>query len=218
MPKSAFRDLKDAELSDLESDSGSERTFPVHPVTVPPLGTIRPVSTSIFSALFSQPSGSADFFNRLRDQKVKLESAYMCDLNTVKGIVRVVNLDFHKSVEIKYSMDDWVTSGSVPGAYLPGSCDGFSDKFSFTIDISSIKGQVGKKVHFCICFSCCNNQYWDNNNGRNYTFQCFGAPITVQRNAISKKSQEIGYKPGQFNYGMSQSPSAMSDDPWQRYL
>jgi len=31
VPKSAFRDLKDAELSDIESDSGSEFQYPVQP-------------------------------------------------------------------------------------------------------------------------------------------------------------------------------------------
>lgn len=227
VPKSAFRDLKDAELSDLESNSdGSERSFPVQPPLGPPPVSPMPKSslaTPTFSPLFSQPSGTPDFFNRLRDQKVKLESAYMCDISTVKGVVRVVNLDFHKSVFAKYSLDEWETSADVQAAYMPGSCDGFSDKFVFTIDLSCIKGQVGKKVHFCICFTCSSNQYWDNNNGRNYIFQCFGAP-NVQRSSapiptsMTSKPYQQQVKPLPSHYGMSQSPSAINDDPWQRYL
>ena len=237
VPKSAFQDLKDAELSDLESDGSgsSERTFPVHPPSAPPTvavtslsksrDTLVTLSSATFSPLFSQPSGKADFFNRLRDQKVKLESAYMCDMSTVKGIVRVVNLDFHKSLLIRYTLDDWATSQDSQAAYIPGSCDGFSDKFTFTIDISSIRGQVGKKVQFCICFTCSNNQYWDNNTNRNYIFQCFGTSSSktlsdnvdaVKKSLTTPKPYYTQIKPlGHFS--MSQSPSA-TDDPWQRYL
>ena len=239
VPKSAFSDLKDAELSDLESDSGSDRTFPVQPLSRPPLNSFSQSKslTSSFSPLFSQPSGTTDFFNKLRDQKVKLESAYMCDVNTIKGIVRVVNLDFHKSVNIKYTMDDWVSSTDLQAAYMSGSCDGFSDKFVFTIDITSIKNQIGKKVCFCVCFNCSQNKYWDNNNGRNYTFQCFAAP---SNSAVPRKSaalpvtsavavqppfifgsnfqnQQQQAKPLP-SYCMSQSPTALNLDPWQRYF
>ena len=86
VPKSAFQDLKDAELSDLDSDSGSDRAFPVQPPSGPPIshqhgghnsrktGPYSAVPT--FSPLFSQPSGNSDFFNKLRDRKVILENAF----------------------------------------------------------------------------------------------------------------------------------------------
>ena len=239
VPKSAFSDLKDAELSDLESTdsgSGSERgTFPVHPPTTlatssgryPHLTNSQNMpsttkSTPSFSPLFAQPSGCPDFFNRLRDQKVRLESAYMSSVSTIKGIVRVVNLDFHKSVTIKYTSNDWASSSETQASYLPGSCDGFSDKFVFILDISDIVGQIGKKVQFCLCFSCGQNQYWDNNSGKNYIFQCFGGPqvqksVPVPANhQFRSQSQQNQVKPlGHF--GMGASPST-NDDPWQRYL
>ena len=48
VPKSAFQDLKDAELSDLESDGSgsSERTFPVHPPSAPPTVAVTSLSKS----------------------------------------------------------------------------------------------------------------------------------------------------------------------------
>ena len=159
VPKSAFQDLKDAELSDLDSDSGSDRAFPVQPPSGPPAhqhGAANrqtgPSSAAqpTFSPLFSQPSGSPDFFNRLRDRKVILENAYMSDLTTVKGIVRVVNLDFHKSVFVRYTLNDWSTTSDTSASYMSGSSDGFSDKFVFNIDVNSIKGHVGRKIQFCI--------------------------------------------------------------------
>lgn len=175
VPKSAFQGLKDAELSDLDSDSGSDQAFPVQPPSGPlPQEAIRPLLAPIFSPLFSQPRGSPDFFNKLRDLKVSLENAYMSDLTTVKGIVKVVNLDYHKSIYVHYTLDDWSTTSDTSASYMSGSSDGFSDKFVFNIDINSIKGLVGRKIQFCICFTCSNNQYWDNNSGKNYIFQCFG--------------------------------------------
>lgn len=233
VPRSAFQDLKDAELSDLDSDSGSERTFPVLPPVGPPTSAnatpSQPSKVPTFSPLFNQPSGSSDFFNRLRDQKVSLESAYMSDLSTIKGIVRVVNLDFHKSVFARYTLDDWATTSDATGAYMSGSCDGFSDKFTFTIDVSSIKGQAGKKVHFSICFSCSNNQYWDNNSNKNYTFQCFGtppvrsssAPVTASSRTTTASRSPVmpAYRPSAQHYQPSaSSPSTMCDDPWGRFM
>ena len=240
VPKSAFQDLKDAELSDLDSDSGSDRAFPVQPPTGPPSSRSRPFRTGgsaasstptpTFSPLFSQPSGSSDFFSKLRDRKVSLESAYMCDLTTIKGIVRVVNLDFHKSVFVRYTLNEWSTTSDVHAAYMSGSCDGFSDKFVFNIDISSLKGQVGRKVQFCICFTCNQNQYWDNNMGKNYTFQCFGAPTSAQTSAtpiipIAAQPQRSLALPAYSaprnvqptNQAAAFSPSA-NDDPWQRFM
>ena len=244
VPKSAFQDLKDAELSDLDSDSGSDRAFPVQPPSGPPIthqhgghnsrktGPYSAVPT--FSPLFSQPSGSSDFFNKLRDRKVILENAYMSDLTTVKGIVRVVNLDFHKSVFVRYTLDEWSTTSDTSASYMSGSSDGFSDKFVFNIDVNSIKGIVGRKIQFCICFTCSNNQYWDNNSGKNYIFQCFGGSGGASKSAgvnplapptsipiptfgvrpISGQSSSISTLLSQFG---ASSPSAMLDDPWQRY-
>ena len=178
-----------------------------------------PKPNPTFSPLFAQPSGNSDFFTLLRDQKVKLESAWMSTFDTVKGTVRVVNLDFHKAVSVKYTVDDWATSSDTQGSYVKGSCDGFSDKFSFNLDISAIKGQIGKKVQFCLCFCCGQNQYWDNNNGRNYSFQCFGAPQVQKSVPMPNRTQnsynQIPAKPPG-NFGIAASPSMISD-PWQKF-
>jgi len=132
VPKSAFKDLKDADISDLESDSGSEVYSSEHQQDK------LPTSSPTVVPLFNQPGGTSKFFTLLRDKKVCLENAHMTDSETIRGTVRVVNLDFNKKILVVYTFDDWNTSSAVGGTYLQGSCDGFSDKFTFLLNYSPV--------------------------------------------------------------------------------
>ena len=231
VPKSAFRDLKDAKLSDIESDSGSELHCSAHsPAGLSSFSLWPCRSAPTLAPLFTQPCSTPRFFTLLRDQKVCLESACVSDLKTIKGTVRVINLDFNKRVVVRYTSDNWQTSSEVDAAYLNGSCDGFSDKFTFSIDYSSIAGSVGKRLQFCLKFECAGNVYWDNNGGNNFIFQSFGpsplsstfgrpswrrrVPVVTPPVAVSTTAQSSAS--GQCAF-LSQSP-AMLDDPWHRYL
>ena len=84
VPKSAFDDLKNAELGDMESDfcSGFRQRFKVHPLTTVPSSGLH----TTFLPLFVQPSSDPYFFDCLREKKVKLENAYMSGISTIKGI------------------------------------------------------------------------------------------------------------------------------------
>ena len=177
---------------------------------------------------------STGFFTNLRDKKVCLESAYMSDLKTIRGTVRVVNLDFNKKVVVRFTTDDWRTTSDVDAVYLNGSCDGFSDKFNFCLDYSSISGMVGKRLQFCLKFECAGIEYWDNNSGRNYVFQCFGPSVLASQfghqSESRRKSPPISapvpvtaQQPFQRTPASHMVPTfshspGMHDDPWLRYL
>jgi protein phosphatase 1 regulatory subunit 3A/B/C/D/E len=134
---------------------------------------------------------------------------------------------------VRYTTDEWLTSTDVNAVYLNGSCDGFSDKFTFSVDYSRIAGMVGKKLQFCLKFVCAGNEYWDNNAGKNYVFQCFGpSPLSAtfgkppwRRRAATVTTAAAGVpSPLTSNNNInchneyySQSP-AMHEDPWLRYL
>jgi protein phosphatase 1 regulatory subunit 3A/B/C/D/E len=122
------------------------------PPTGPPITPSfkAPNSVPTIAPLFNQPSGSLDFFNNLRDKKVCLESAFMSDLTTIKGIVRVVNLDYNKRIVVRYTTDDWLTVSEAIGDYIIGSCDGFSDKFNIELDYADISGKVGRRLQVSI--------------------------------------------------------------------
>lgn len=135
-----------------------------------------PSSDKILLALFQQPGGETNFLDRVRDNQVCLENAIVDDpvALSITGTVRVRNLDFNKSVHIRYSLDSWKSFSDLQALYVQNSCDGFSDKFTFLMYVNTIA--VGQRLEFAVRFQCKGVQYWDNNNGANYCFQCL--PVT----------------------------------------
>lgn len=134
-----------------------------------------PILEKILVPLFQQPGGMPGFLDLVREQNVCLENAIVTDpiCLTISGTVRVRNLDFNKSVHLRYSLDSWHSYSDFQAMYIPNSCDGFSDKFSFTIFGNPL--QVGQRIEMAVRFSCKGDQYWDSNFGVNYCFQCLPA-------------------------------------------
>lgn len=129
----------------------------------------------IIVPLFQQPGVSPNFLDIVQLQNVALENAAVTDpiCLTITGLVRVRNLDFNKSVHIRYTLDAWQSYSDLQAEYVPSSCDGFSDKFSFTVFGNSM--EIGQRIEIAIRFSCKGEQFWDNNYGVNYCFQCMPA-------------------------------------------
>lgn len=145
--------------------------------------------------LFQQPGGMANFLDVVRERRVCLENALVQDPVTlaIQGTVRVINLDFHKSVHIRYTLNAWRNFSDLQATYVPNSCDGFSDKFSFVLYCHTLS--VGQRLEFAVRFQCKGMQYWDNNSGANYCFQCLPAssstgyiPITADESRRSSWS------------------------------
>lgn len=178
IPNSAYDDLKDADLSESTSDislnsSSADSKYPFS-ITAKPEKLLVP--------LFQQPAGMGNFLERVREQQVCLENALVADpvALSVSGTVRVRNLDFNKSVHIRYSLDSWKTFADLQAVYVPNSCDGFSDTFSFLLYVNKLA--VGQRLEFAVRFQCKGCQYWDSNSGTNYSFQCLPA---TQNNSLA---------------------------------
>ncbi|XP_017885661.1 glycogen-binding subunit 76A isoform X2 [Ceratina calcarata] len=135
--------------------------------------------------LFEQPGGSLNFLDLVKRRKVCLENVLVQDpvALSVHGTVRVVNLDFHKSVHIRYTLNCWANFSDLRASYVANSCDGFTDKFSFVLSCHTLP--VGQRLEFAVRFHCKGEQYWDNNDGANYCFQCLPA----------SSSSSVGYAP-----------------------
>lgn len=167
VPRSAFEDL--------------EITMPgAQPVQLgPPLD-------KVLVPMFQQPGALPAFLEKVRDKQVCLENAAVTDpiSLTITGTVRVRNLDFHKSVHIRYSLDNWRSYSDLTANYVENSCDGFSDKFTFILFGNSL--QVGQRIEMAIRFQAKGEQFWDNNYGANYCFQCL--PCNTMRSMAAVPS------------------------------
>jgi len=226
VPKSAYKDLKDAELSDLDSETSSESPFPSFSSRLNLLSsgrsspmaranTVANAPSSTLVPMFNQPGGFANFFDLLRERKVCLENAFMSDCKSVRGTIRVQNVGFHKSVSLMYTTNEWARQTELEAEYLQGSCDGYSDKFTFFLSVA--QPSVGQRLQFCIRYTVNDQKYWDNNEGRNYVFQCTGMTAGTSGSRPSSSAAPIPQARSS-SHSIAHSPSAMSEEPWLRYL
>lgn len=216
VPRSAFQDLAPDPIFDPLVSSPS-------PWEMGPSSRVRTVSRRPrryhLTPIFPQPGAAADFIDRIRDRCICLESAMEEDVDdeeddgsdyfgvngwSVLGTVRVRNLAFHKTVHARASADGWRSHADVPASYLPGSCDGFSDRFAFEIrpgipPTGGVFGAApfprrlpnGGRLEFAVRFQCQGSQYWDNNLGANYVFSV--EPLinpAISNNNNNKPSEE----------------------------
>jgi len=206
IPKAAFEDL-DVNLSDYEIGSPVvKKTF------IPPQ---LPLTTSLVP-MFNQPGGTPNFFETVLDNKICLENAFMDGPSAVFGIVRVLNISFHKSVTVRWTVNDWSTSTDTPCEYVQGSSSGNTDKFSFKLVTANLT--VGSRLQFCLKYDCA-GEHWDSNGGANYVFQVFLNSNPSSRNIPMARAQPIATRntPRPFRLA-SHSPSQHGDDPWLRFM
>ncbi|XP_039716704.1 protein phosphatase 1 regulatory subunit 3A [Pteropus medius] len=127
----------------------------------------------VLSPLFDLPSSKEDLMQQLQGQKAILESAeYLPRSTCMKGIIRVLNISFEKLVYVRMSLDDWQTHYDILAEYVPNSCDGETDQFSFKITLVPPYQKDGSKVEFCIRYETSLGTFWSNNNGTNYILVC----------------------------------------------
>lgn len=127
----------------------------------------------VLSPLFELPSSKEELMEQLQVQKAVLESTeYLPGSTSVKGIIRVLNISFEKLVYVRMSLDDWQSHYDILAEYVPNSCDGETDQFSFKISLVPPYQKDGSKVEFCIRYETSVGTFWSNNNGTNYVLVC----------------------------------------------
>ncbi|XDB49751.1 hypothetical protein AB1E18_003319 [Capra hircus] len=127
----------------------------------------------VLSPQFGLPSSKEDLMQQLQVQKAVLESTeYPPGSTSMKGIIRVLNISFEKLVYVRMSLDDWQSYYDILADYIPNSCDGETDQFSFKISLVPPYQKDGSKVEFCIRYETSVGTFWSNNNGTNYVLVC----------------------------------------------
>ncbi|XP_064212097.1 protein phosphatase 1 regulatory subunit 3B isoform X1 [Tribolium castaneum] len=121
---------------------------------------------------FPQPASDyVQFRKTLETKKVSLENVIVKEPeDLIVGTVKVNNISFQKEVIVRISSDNWKTFEDAFCNFVPNAGSSMSpayvlyDTFSFKIPLRP----RAKKVEFCVCFRCNENEYWDNNDGKNY--------------------------------------------------
>ena len=113
---------------------------------------------------------------------------YKCRLNCPQ------NLCMNKKVSVRYTTNEWIRSADLEAEYVPSSSggnDGFSDQFSFKLSTAPLA--VGQKIQFCLRYEPLDHgsEFWDNNEGKNYVFQCLSISKQPVGMSTSTSSQPI---------------------------
>jgi len=131
---------------------------------------------------FRQPGEQFDFLDRVKRQKVTLESIVSgAQDSTVTGTVRVKNMCHHKEVIVRYTINRWVTFDDIYASYVMHSNDRTTDRFSFTITLPRCM-LVGGRLTFAIKYTAVDIQqvYWDSNYGENYHLECYAKSVPTR--------------------------------------
>ena len=160
-----FADVCGLSLVSVHKISMDDLTLPSNP-------DLQNESIKELNLTFAQPIALSNFLERLNRQNVSLENVLVSNC-AVMGTIKVRNIAYEKTVFVRCTCDNWKTFEDNNGSYVPLSCDGNYDRFSFAITIpSTIKD--GAKVEFAICYKTVSpdNEFWDNNDGKNYVLEC----------------------------------------------
>lgn len=120
----------------------------------------------------SQPASTDGFLEKVRQKCVCLENVAIRGM-CVMGTVRVANLEYEKSVAVRWTSNNWASFEDCEAWYVPGSSDGESDRFAFEIKVPN-SVEAGQKIQFAIRFRPTGrDEYWDNNDCKNYSLECY---------------------------------------------
>ncbi|KAG5266372.1 hypothetical protein AALO_G00231240 [Alosa alosa] len=117
---------------------------------------------------FAQPSADyLDFRSRLLRNGVCLENCTLQE-RSLTGTVKVRNLAFEKSVQVRITFDSWQSFTDTECTFMNNvyGCQD-TDIFSFAIELPGYVAP-NNRVEFCICYRPAGQIFWDNNDGNNY--------------------------------------------------
>ncbi|XP_066489776.1 protein phosphatase 1 regulatory subunit 3A [Tiliqua scincoides] len=132
-----------------------------------------PVEEFYLTPLFTPPATQEELLQKVRAQKVWLQSVeFLPGITCMKGTVRVLNVSFKKLVYVRMTLDNWLTYYDILADYVPNSCDGETDQFLFKISLVPPYQRDGAKVEFCIRYETSAGIFWANNDNHNYILIC----------------------------------------------
>ncbi|KAK9525618.1 hypothetical protein VZT92_016306 [Zoarces viviparus] len=146
------------------------------------------------SCLFTVPSSPEELDQRLQDQMVELENIELLPgTTTLRGMVRVVNLCYSKSVNARMTLDGWTNYFDLSAEYVPGSSDRKTDRFTFKYTLVPPFERGGTRVEICLRYDTSVGTFWANNKEMNYVLFCHRKGH-VKEHGPQVQEERIGYK------------------------
>ncbi|KAI1285199.1 Glycogen-binding subunit 76A [Halotydeus destructor] len=149
---------------------------PPQPKVLPPWMALYQVQqNSTLIPEFIEPSVQANFLDRVRRQKIGLENCFISSgagSVSVTCVIRVANISFEKQVLIRFTVNGWKSHVDCLASYIPQSTDSWSDRFTATFHVITAAGgtlQAGQRVQFAVKYIGGGEEFWDSNNGKNYS-------------------------------------------------
>ncbi|OBZ86116.1 Protein phosphatase 1 regulatory subunit 3B [Choanephora cucurbitarum] len=111
------------------------------------------------------PNRLADMIDR-KNRPIRVEkNSFRLEQDILIGKVFVRNLDYHKTVTIRYTFDFWETIDNTEAKFHEGHKA--YDVFQFKITVP----KNASTLYFAIHYTVGSQSYWDNNDTRNYEVQ-----------------------------------------------
>ncbi|KFQ52277.1 Protein phosphatase 1 regulatory subunit 3A [Nestor notabilis] len=132
-----------------------------------------PQEEYFFSQHFTLPASQEELLQKVREQKVLLESIVLLPgITCMNGIIRVLNVSFEKLVYVRMTLNNWLSYYDILAEFMPNSCGSETDQFCFKISLVPPYQKDGAKVEFCIRYETSVGTFWANNDNKNYTLIC----------------------------------------------
>ncbi|NWS08503.1 PPR3A phosphatase, partial [Motacilla alba] len=132
-----------------------------------------PQDEYFFSQQFTLPASQEELLQKVREQKVVLESVVLLPgITCMNGIIRVLNVSFEKQVYVRMTLNNWLSYYDILAEFMPNSCGTETDQFCFKISLVPPFQKDGIKVEFCIRYETSVGTFWANNDDKNYTLIC----------------------------------------------
>ncbi|XP_061629486.1 uncharacterized protein LOC133478013 isoform X2 [Phyllopteryx taeniolatus] len=128
---------------------------------------------SLSPLTFQSPLSPEDLLVRVQEQKIELDSLELIPgTTTLKGLICVLNISFHKAVYVRTTLDCWASHFDLLTEYIPTSGNAHTDHFSFKLTLVPPFQEQGSRVDFCLRYETPMGTFWANNNNRNYVLVC----------------------------------------------
>lgn len=115
---------------------------------------------------FNMPVDSGDMETRLARYRVALESVTVTQFD-VRGIIRAMG---RREVGVRYTFNDWLSFVDAQAIPVPTEDKTRGERFSFTMYTPPFL-DPSASVHFAVYMREDNSEFWDNNDGLNYSLK-----------------------------------------------